>query len=210
MRPLLLAGILILTASCSAERGTSDTPAAGSASTPAANAEAPAVEAIAPEAASAAGLYGMQVSTLEGEAADLSAYAGKVTLVVNVASQCGYTRQYAGLQDLHDELKDQGFAVLAFPSNEFGGQEPGSAEEIRQFCTERFGVAFPMFEKCGVKGGAGQSPVYAFLQELTGEVPGWNFCKYLVGRDGQVVAFYPSKVEPDAAELRAAIEKALG
>jgi glutathione peroxidase len=158
----------------------------------------------------ASGLYALSAETLEGEPADMSSYAGQVTLVVNVASRCGYTRQYEGLQSLQAELEDQGFAVLAFPSNEFGGQEPGSPAEIREFCTSRFDVSFPMFAKCEVKPGAGQSPIYAFLQEETGEVPGWNFCKYLVGKDGRVLAFYKSGVEPDADELRGAIEKALG
>ena len=130
--------------------------------------------------------------------------------MVNVASRCGYTNQYAGLQELHEELSAQGFAVLGFPSNEFGGQEPGSPEQIQQFCTSEFGVTFPMFAKSEVKPGDGQSPVYAFLQEQTNEVPGWNFCKYLVGKDGQVIAFYSSAVTPDAAELRKAIDKALG
>ncbi len=201
MRLLLPSALLILAASCSSEPGTAEgsTPSAAPAAGPTGSATNE----------TAAGLYGLRTETLEGEAADLSAYAGQVTLVVNVASECGYTRQYAGLQELHAELESRGFAVLAFPSNEFGGQEPGNPEQIRQFCTERFDVTFPMFAKCEVKPGAGQSPVYAFLAGQTGETPGWNFCKYLVGKDGQVVAFFESGVEPSSAELRRAIEAAL-
>ncbi|MEM7201663.1 MAG: glutathione peroxidase [Planctomycetota bacterium] len=159
--------------------------------------------------ATGAGLYGLAAPSLEGETMDLSAFEGQVTLVVNVASKCGYTRQYEGLQELHAQLEGRGFAVLAFPSNEFGGQEPGSAAEIRQFCSDRYDVSFPMFAKSEVKG-ANQSPVYSFLEQQTGQVPSWNFCKYLVGKDGQVIAFYKSSVEPTADELRKAIETALG
>ena len=158
---------------------------------------------------SASGFYALEAGSLEGAPIELSAYAGKVTLVVNVASECGYTKQYAGLQKLQDEMASKGFSVLGFPSNEFGGQEPGSAEAIREFCTSRFNVTFPMFAKCEVKEGGSQSPLYSFLEQETGESPNWNFCKYLVGKDGQVIGFYKSSVEPDADELRKAIETAL-
>ncbi len=131
-----------------------------------------------------------------------------MTLVVNVASKCGYTPQYEGLEALHKELAPKGFAVLGFPSNDFGGQEPGSAEEIQQFCKLTYGVTFPMFEKTVTKAGPGQSPIYTYLGQ-TGNLPAWNFSKYLVGKDGKVIAFYPSKVKPDAPELRDAIAKAL-
>lgn len=201
----LAASLAAALAACSSQEGSTTDPgpaADTSSGTPA--------EAGAPNADQQAGLYGLATETLEGEPVDLSAYAGKVTLVVNVASKCGYTRQYAGLQALHAELADQGFAVLGFPCNQFGGQEPGSAEEIRSFCTDRFDVSFPMFAKCDVKTGDGQSPVYTYLEGQTGEVPGWNFCKYLVGRDGEVIRFYSSGVAPDAEELRKAIEAALG
>lgn len=160
--------------------------------------------------AAADSLYTLRTQSLDGKPADLSKFAGKVTLVVNVASECGYTPQYAGLQALHAELEGRGFAVLGFPSNEFGRQEPGSAEAIREFCSTRFSVSFPMFAKCEVKPGAAQSPVFAFLSKQTGEVPGWNFCKYLVARDGRALAFFKSGVAPDSAELRAAIDEALG
>lgn len=159
--------------------------------------------------ATAPGLYALQVPALDGRAVDLSRYAGQVSLVVNVASACGYTPQYAGLQELHATYGARGLQVLGFPSNEFGGQEPGSAQQIQEFCSSKFGVTFPMFSKCEVKPGPGQSPVYSLLAAGTGSVPNWNFCKYLVGRDGQVIAFFPSKVAPDDAALKAAIEKAL-
>lgn len=158
---------------------------------------------------SADSLYTLQTTTLQGRPASLADYQGKVTLVVNVASRCGYTPQYAGLQKLHDELVGRGFSVLGFPSNDFGAQEPGTAEEIETFCKKNYGVTFPMFEKVVTKAGEGQSPVYAFLGKGR-ELPSWNFGKYLVGRDGQVVAFFPSKVTPESKELRDAIEAALG
>ena len=153
-------------------------------------------------------LYDLKVTALDGSAVDLEAYKGKVTLVVNVASQCGYTPQYAGLEKLYRELAPKGVVILGFPSNDFGGQEPGTAEEIGQFCRKNYGVTFPMFAKVVTKAGPEQSPVYAFLGE-SGELPKWNFSKYVVDRNGKVEAFFPSRVAPDAPELRAAIEKAL-
>ena len=156
----------------------------------------------------AGSLYALKVATLDGKPADLAAYQGRVTLVVNVASQCGYTPQYAGLEKLYRELAPRGFAVLGFPSNDFGGQEPGTAEEIGQFCRKNYGVTFPMFAKVVTQAGPEQSPVYAFLGE-SGSLPQWNFSKYVVDKDGKVAAFFPSRVAPDAPELRAAIEKAL-
>lgn len=169
-----------------------------------------AAPAAAPAPAMKNDVYSLPASTLAGQPADLASYRGKVTLVVNVASECGYTPQYKGLQKLHEEYAAKGFAVLGFPSNEFGGQEPGSAEQIQQFCSKNYGVTFPLFAKCATKAGAGQSPVYAALQQATGKSPNWNFCKYLVGKDGAPIAFYASRTAPDDAELRAAIEKALG
>jgi glutathione peroxidase len=153
--------------------------------------------------------YRLTTKTLEGQPADLKAYAGKVALVVNVASQCGYTPQYTGLEKLHRELKGKGFVVLGFPSNDFGGQEPGTAAEIRQFCSLNYDVSFPLFEKVVTKAGAGQSPLYANLQKQAGELPSWNFAKYLVGRDGRVVKFYKSGVKPEDPGLRKDIEAAL-
>ena len=154
-------------------------------------------------------VYSLQAPTLDGSAADLSQYQGKVALFVNVASECGLTPQYEGLQKLHDELGPRGFTVLGFPSNEFGGQEPGTAAQIRQFCTSRYAVTFPMFAKVEVKKGPGQSPVYQYLTTATGQEPGWNFAKYLVGKDGKVVAFFSSLVNPDDAKVRKAIEDAI-
>ena len=152
--------------------------------------------------------YSLQTKTLQGQPADLSQYKGKVTLVVNVASQCGHTPQYTGLQKLHDELKDKGFSVLGFPSNDFGQQEPGTPEEIATFCQKNYGVTFPMFHKVVTKDGPEQSAEYKTLGKV-GSLPGWNFSKYLVGKDGKVIKFVGSKVTPEDKELRAAIEQAL-
>ncbi len=152
--------------------------------------------------------YDFKTMTLEGKPADLSMYKGKVSLVVNVASKCGYTPQYEGLEKLQKEKGGKDFNVLGFPSNDFGGQEPGTAEEIVTFCKLTYGVTFPMFEKVVTKAGAGQSPIYSFLGS-SGNLPAWNFSKYVIGKDGKIVAFFPSKVTPEAPELRAAIDSAL-
>ncbi len=149
----------------------------------------------------------LQSKRLTGEPVNLSEYKGKVLLVVNTASKCGYTPQYAGLEKLWGEYKDKGVVVLGIPSNDFGKQEPGTAEEIAQFCEQRYQVTFPMLEKVSTKGPE-QSPIYEFLARKHG-APKWNFHKYLVGKNGQVLAAYPSSVEPDSAELKSAIEKAL-
>ena len=135
-------------------------------------------------------------------------YGGKVLLVVNTASKCGYTPQYEGLEALNQELSGRGFAVLGFPSNDFKGQEPGSEAQIQEFCTLTYGVKFPMFEKVHVVG-EDATPLYQDLTRLTGVAPGWNFHKYLVSREGKVVAQFPSKVTPDDPQLRAAIEHEL-
>jgi glutathione peroxidase len=153
-------------------------------------------------------LYDLKTETLQGKPADLGAYRGKVTLVVNTASECGYTPQYEGLEQLHRELSPKGFSVLGFPSNDFGGQEPGSAQQIAEFCKKNYGVTFPMFSKLSTRAGTGQSPIYTFLG-ASGHLPAWNFSKYIVGKDGKVVAFFPSEVTPGSPELRAAITKAL-
>lgn len=153
--------------------------------------------------------YSLATRSLEGSPVALSEYAGKVTLVVNVASACGYTPQYTGLQALHDQLKDRGFAVLGFPCNDFGRQEPGGPEEIRDFCERSFGVSFPLFEKVVTRSGPDQSPVYAELSRQSGKLPAWNFGKYLVDRQGKVLAFFEPRVAPEDATLRAAIETAL-
>ncbi len=153
--------------------------------------------------------YDLKTTSLLGEPADLGSYRGKVTLVVNVASACGYTPQYSGLEKLHRELSGKGFAVLGFPSNDFGGQEPGTAKEIATFCRLTYDVTFPMFAKVSTVAGPGQSPIYKFLG-ASGNLPAWNFSKYVVGKDGKVVAFFPSDITPEAPALRNAIAKALG
>jgi len=155
-----------------------------------------------------ASFYDLKTTTLDGKPADLGQYRGKVALVVNVASKCGYTPQYTGLEKLHRELSSKGVAVLGFPSNDFGGQEPGTAAEIQEFCRLKYDVTFPLFEKVVTKAGPSQSPIYAFLA-TSGSLPGWNFGKYVIGKDGKIVGFFPSKVTPESPELRAAIDKAL-
>ena len=152
--------------------------------------------------------HDLKTATLAGKPAEMRNYAGKVALVVNVASKCGFTPQYKGLQALYTELAPKGFVILGFPSNDFGGQEPGTAEEIKTFCELNYGVTFPLFSKVVTRAGPEQSPVYSWLGQ-TGSLPKWNFSKYLIGKDGKVIAFYPSSVKPDAPELRAAIEQAL-
>ena len=164
--------------------------------------------AAAASAAGAASLYDLKTQTLLGKPADLGDYRGKVTLVVNVASYCGYTPQYKGLEALHRELKDKGFAVLGFPSNDFGDQEPGTGEEIATFCKRTYDVTFPMFSKVVTKPGRDQSPVYTYLG-ATGHLPAWNFSKYVIGKDGRVRAFFPSEVTPEDPALRRAIADAI-
>lgn len=154
-------------------------------------------------------IYALDAKTLEAEPAPLSKYRGQVTLLVNVASACGYTPQYAGLQRVHEKYRAKGFSVLGFPSNDFGKQEPGSPEQIREFCVSKYRVDFPMFEKVQTKAGAGQSEIYAALEKGAGTLPAWNFGKYLVSRSGQVIKFYPSKVEPEDGELIRDIEAAI-
>ena len=159
-------------------------------------------------AAGSASLYDLKTQTLLGKPADLGDFRGKVTLVVNVASYCGYTPQYKGLEALHRELKDKGFAVLGFPSNDFGEQEPGTADEIATFCKRTYDVTFPMFSKVVTHAGCDQSPVYSYLG-ASGHLPAWNFAKYVVGKDGRVRAFFPSEVTPEDPALRRAIADAM-
>jgi len=162
---------------------------------------------VAMTSAASAGLYEQKISALDGSELDLSALKGKTVLFVNVASRCGFTKQYAGLEKLQGELKDKGLVIVGVPSNDFGGQEPGTPEEIATFCKQTYGVDFPLTEKVHVKG-AEKHPLYAFLTAGRGE-PKWNFHKYLVSPSGEVVGEFPSKVAPDSPELRAAIEAAL-
>lgn len=139
---------------------------------------------------------------------DLCQYAGKVVLVVNTASYCGFTHQYDGLEKLYAKYGKQGLVVLGFPSNDFGKQEPGNSKEIADFCYNTYGVKFPMFAKSSVKGAAA-NPLHAQLIKLTGKEPQWNFTKYLIDRKGKVIEYFPSKVEPDDKALVSKIEAAL-
>ena len=153
------------------------------------------------------------VNTLHGEASSLGDYLGKALLVVNVASKCGLTPQYEGLEKLHEQYADRGFAVVGFPCNQFGGQEPGTEAQIAEFCEATYKVKFPMFSKIVVKG-EGIAPLYQFLTAETtnpgnaGDIK-WNFEKFLIGRDGKVIARYSPNVSPEAPEVVAAIEKEL-
>ncbi len=143
-------------------------------------------------------LYEFKIPALDGKTVDFSKYKGKTLLIVNTASKCGYTPQYADLQALNDKYKDK-IVILGFPANNFGGQEPGSNGEIAEFCQKNYGVTFQMFEKISVKGDD-QHPLYAWLKEKTGQEPSWNFCKYLVKPDG-TVKFFNSKVKPMDAQI---------
>ena len=138
-------------------------------------------------------LYDFKMNSLEGKVIDFSQYKGKTLLIVNTASQCGYTPQYADLQKLNEQYGSK-VTILGFPANNFGGQEPGTSEQISSFCKQNYGVTFQMFEKISVKG-ADQHPLYKWLKEKTGQEPSWNFCKYLIKPDGSV-KFFNSKVKP--------------
>jgi glutathione peroxidase len=145
------------------------------------------------------------VSTASGSEQNLGSLQGQVLLIVNVASRCGFTRQYAGLQALQAAYGPQGFSVLAFPCNDFGAQEPGSVEEIQQFCSTTYGVNFPIYAKVAI----GSAPFDTLTQSEPAGPVAWNFEKFLIGKDGTVVGRFKSAVEPDSAELKAAIEAAL-
>ncbi len=147
---------------------------------------------------------------IDGKDVDLGSYKGKVVLVVNVASRCGATPQYSGLQSLYEKYEDKGFVVLGFPANDFGAQEPGSDEQIKEFCSTKYAVTFPMFSKITVKG-PDKATLYKVLTETadpSGEV-GWNFEKFLIGKDGKITGRFKTRVSPDDAELVSAIEAAL-
>ncbi len=152
----------------------------------------------------------ISVKTINGQEKQLAEYGGNVLLIVNVASYCGYTPQYAGLETLNQKYRDAGLRILAFPCNDFGAQEPGSNDEIAQFCTTNYGVNFELFDKVHAKGSE-QHPLYAQLTSAvdpTGDVA-WNFEKFLVSKQGEVVARFKSSVKPDSPELVAAIEQEL-
>ena len=153
-------------------------------------------------------LLNQDVTTLLGDKENLCEYAGKVVLVVNTASYCGYTPQYKGLQALHEKYKSKGLVVLGFPSNDFGQQEPGSAKEIADFCDRTYAVKFPMMSKTSVKD-AGGSPLYDQLAKATGERPKWNFHKYRISRDGKQVTSFGTKVDPESKEFIAKVEELL-
>jgi len=160
----------------------------------------------------ASGIYTFTLNSIDGQPAPLGNYKGKVVLVVNVASQCGYTPQYSALEATYEKYRDQGFVILGFPANNFGAQEPGTNEEIKTFCTRKYSVTFPMYSKISVKG-ADQAPLYAYLTKdtgtgISGEIK-WNFTKFLVDRNGNVVQRFEPEVTPDSKEVIAAIEKQL-
>jgi glutathione peroxidase len=161
----------------------------------------------------AATIHDFTLNSIDGQPVSLSQFKGKVVLIVNVASRCGYTPQYAGLEALYRKYKDRGFVVLGFPANNFMGQEPGTNEEIKEFCSRTYNVTFPMFAKISVKG-SDKAPLYQFLTDKkanpsTGGEIGWNFTKFLAGKDGRVIARFNSSVKPDSAEVIQAIEAAL-
>jgi glutathione peroxidase len=158
-------------------------------------------------------VYDFTLNSIDGQSAPLSAYKGKVVLLVNVASRCGYTPQYTALESIYEKYKDRGFVIVGIPANNFGGQEPGTNEEIKTFCSAKYHVTFPMMAKVSVKGND-ITPLYQFLTDKnlfpqTGGDIGWNFTKFLVGPDGKVIARFDSKVTPDSPEVASAIEKAL-
>ena len=157
-------------------------------------------------------LYSFTLNSIDGKPAPLADYKGKVVLIVNVASQCGYTPQYSALESTYEKYKGQGFVILGFPANNFGAQEPGTNEEIKTFCTRKYSVTFPMYAKISVKG-EDQAPLYAYLTKETGAgIAGdikWNFTKFLVDRNGNVVQRFEPAVTPDSKEITSAIEQQL-
>jgi glutathione peroxidase len=167
-----------------------------------------------PAPAAPAGPLDFTMNKIDGTPVDLSVYAGKVVMIVNVASKCGNTKQYKPLQAIYETYKDRGLVILAFPANNFGGQEPGTNLQIVEFCETKFGVTFDLFEKVSVKG-EDICPLYAYLtskdagHDFGGEIQ-WNFDKFLIGRDGQIIERLKHKTQPDAPEVIASIEAALG
>ncbi len=158
------------------------------------------------------GLYSFTLNSIDGKPSPLAEYKGKVIMIVNVASQCGYTPQYSALESIYEKYKGQGFVILGFPANNFGAQEPGTNEEIKTFCTRKYSVTFPMYAKISVKG-ADQAPLYGYLTKetgagITGDIK-WNFTKFLVDRNGNVVQRFEPAVTPDSKEVTEAIEKQL-
>jgi glutathione peroxidase len=156
-------------------------------------------------------VYDFKVKTIDGNETSLAQYKGKALLIVNTASKCGFTPQYAGLEALYEKYKDKGLVVLAFPSNDFGGQEPGTNAEIKTFCELKYKTTFPLFEKIDVKGDSA-APLYKYLTSLPGKQGGpitWNFNKFLVAPDGTVVEHFDSKADPAGNSLTSKVEQAL-
>jgi glutathione peroxidase len=156
-------------------------------------------------------LYDIPLKDIDGKDTSLKAYQGKVLLIVNVASKCGFTPQYKGLEAIQKKYQAQGFTVLGFPCNDFGSQEPGTPEEIKQFCSSTYDVTFPLFEKLHVKGGE-QHPLYAVLTGKESPFPGdikWNFGKFVIGRDGKILKRFDSQTKPESPQVSEAIESAL-
>src|SRR5271165_6199719 len=158
-------------------------------------------------------VYDFTLNSIDGQPTPLSTYKGKVVLLVNVASRCGFTPQYTALEALYEKYKDRGFVIVGIPANNFGSQEPGTNQEIKTFCSSKYNVTFPMMAKVSVKGDD-TTPLYQFLTDKaahpqTGGEIQWNFTKFLVGPDGKVIARFDSKVTPDSLEVTSAIEKAL-
>ena len=167
--------------------------------------------AIATSAVAADSLFDIPLKDIDGKDASLKTYQGNVLLVVNVASHCGFTPQYAGLEATYKKYSFQGLVVCGFPCNQFGGQEPGTDADIKEFCTAKYNVTFPMFDKLEVNG-ANRHPLYVALAGASSPFPGnikWNFTKFLIGRDGRILARFDSKVKPDSEEMTKAVEAAL-
>ena len=156
----------------------------------------------------AANVYEFTLNSIDGAPAPLGDYKGKVLLLVNVASKCGFTPQYTELEAVYEKYKDKGLVVVGFPANNFGAQEPGTNEEIKTFCTRKYNVTFPMYAKISVKG-ADIAPLYAYLTQAKGGDIKWNFTKFLIGKDGAILERFESPVKPDDLKVTAAIEKAL-
>jgi glutathione peroxidase len=174
-----------------------------------ASASAPAQQTTSSQANACPPLLDHEFSRLQtGKPESLCQYRGKVLLIVNTASYCGYTHQYEGLEAMYRKYKDRGLVVLGFPSNDFGAQEPGSNKEIAEFCRLTYGVQFPMFEKSSVKN-LQSNPLYSELREKTGQVPKWNFFKYVIDRNGRPAGAFASAVEPDNRDLTSLVEKLL-
>jgi glutathione peroxidase len=156
----------------------------------------------------ASSIHEFNLNSIDGKPAPLAAYKGKTVLVVNVASRCGYTPQYTGLEALYKKYKDQGLVIVGFPANNFGAQEPGTNEEIKTFCSSKYNVTFPMYSKISVAG-SDKAPLYEYLTSTGGGEVKWNFTKFLVGKDGKVITRFESSVTPESPELVSAVEKAL-